>query len=245
MLQSLHHKHYLFTPLDNAPAVTSEMPPVIPPSEPTTSHPFWPTVGLSDSPLVSHPHVPDFKTSGILKCLLTKTFWGLMHSVTNLRPQVGHHPTIRVLSTNMIRLQRWIQELAHTHTLQSMDLWIHIHKWRFSKWTGLPSKHLNIPPQKRRLKHEKLTLVSLTHLFISTQLCSHQVKLTFFKAFLHTCIQIHHIPYSGKPSLVQNFTKCFCWFCQDWQQWQITVLYCVFPKHLTKVNGRLTVIIHH
>ena len=122
------------------------------------------------------------KPQAFLKCLLTKTFWGLMHSVTNLRPQVGHHPTIRVLSTNMIRLQRWIQELAHTHTLQSMDLWIHIHKWRFSKWTGLPSKHLNIPPQKRRLKHEKLTLVSLTHLFISTQLCSHQVKLTFFKA---------------------------------------------------------------
>ena len=117
MLQSLHHKHYLFTPLDNAPAVTSEMPPVIPLSQTTISHPFWPTGRLSDSPLVSHPHVPHFKTSGISQLFVDQNllrFDALRYKLNTTARTSSNYSSVTCI--NMIRLQRRsTKELARTH----------------------------------------------------------------------------------------------------------------------------------
>lgn len=117
-----------------------------------------------------------------------------MHSVTNFKPELGHHPTIWALSTNMIRLQRWSTKgfknlCTHTHFAVNGSLNSHpqmeiLQVNRTTLKTLEPTASNNTLPLNCFIMRNELWSVS--HNCLSQHNYVITMSSWFFKAFLHT-----------------------------------------------------------
>lgn len=159
------------TPMDdNAP---SETPPVIPDTPvvtfdshmppvttPSISQPSCQAVNSSDSPLVQHPRVPDFKTSlaaGISQLFIDQNllrFDALRYKLKTTARTASNYSSVKYQydqSANTIH-KRIQEELAHTHMLCS--------QWT-SRFISINGREKDYPLNIRTYRHKEHVAIKL------------------------------------------------------------------------------------